>query len=184
MKTKNNCSDVKTQRWLQNRSSSLASVAMAPRDQHGFGLCKVGRRKRRNTVCRRYGLQGGRKTDWGIKWKGGISDSRADGKMEVLQSRSQQRGLSLSVRPDLSPRGWATQARLPPQVPANIYITTHNSEVTPNLFLQPSTSPMGFLLYCSTAAGRHPSTPNTHLTAQHWSGICQPGLKKTRCNAW
>lgn len=97
--------------------------------------------------------------------------------MKVLQACSEQWGWARLSAPVCLPEA---ELHKPDSHlrSANIYITTHNSEVTPDLFLNPSMSPCGFhsfLFGRSRKAAFH-----TEHTRKHWSGICQPGLNKTR----
>lgn len=102
------------------------------------------------------------KGGWGIKCRGRIMVSSADGKMEVLQRRSQPACLSAPTCSP-SPRRRATQARLLPRV-TNIYITTHNSEATCDLFLHPSRIPCEFHSFLFNRSRKvPPATPNSNV---------------------
>lgn len=79
-------------------------------------------------------------------------DSKTDGKRRGPAAATEVRP-DLSVSTYLSPCGLATQTGLLPQVAANIYITTHTSEMTFDLFLHHGVDPCGMLLCCSAGGG-------------------------------
>lgn len=137
-------------------------------------LCKVGRRKGRNTEdvhCREEWEQDRRKRrlrDWMSRENNGQRRRWKNGGSAAM---SQPACLSAPTCSP-SPQRWATQARLLPRV-TNIYITTLNSEATCDLFLHPSMNPCGFHSFLLNRSRK--VSP-----AKLKCAICQIGLNKTR----